>query len=99
MNVNSVDALSLSGALGETVHKFKPEEQEKFADFLSASIDAVENSMKAQDYSKNLLLAGDENNLHDVTIASTESQLTLNLAIAVRNKVVDAYTEVMRMNV
>jgi flagellar hook-basal body complex protein FliE len=40
---------------------------------------------------------GDLLDVHDLMIASTQASLTTQLTVAVRNKAVDAFNEVMRM--
>jgi flagellar hook-basal body complex protein FliE len=45
------------------------------------------------------LLVGETDNIHDVMIAMEKASLSLNLTLAVRNKVLDAYQEVMRMSI
>ncbi|NYG57032.1 flagellar hook-basal body complex protein FliE [Nocardioides perillae] len=42
---------------------------------------------------------GDLTNLHDYTIAATEAAVTTQLTVAVRNKAVEAFNEIMRMQV
>jgi flagellar hook-basal body complex protein FliE len=42
-------------------------------------------------------VTGDLTDIHDATIAATRAQVTLELVSAVRNKAVDAFTEIMRM--
>ena len=41
----------------------------------------------------------DLTDVHDYMIASTEAQLATQLTVAVRNKAVDAFNEIMRMQV
>jgi len=43
--------------------------------------------------------AGENIDVHQVMIASQEASVALNLAIQVRNKVVDGYQELMRVSV
>jgi flagellar hook-basal body complex protein FliE len=43
--------------------------------------------------------AGEPLDVHQVMIASQEAGVALNLALQVRNKLVDAYQEVMRVNI
>jgi flagellar hook-basal body complex protein FliE len=42
---------------------------------------------------------GDLSNLHDYTIAATEAAVTTQLTTAVRNKALEAFTEIMRMSI
>jgi flagellar hook-basal body complex protein FliE len=42
-------------------------------------------------------ITGDLNDIHNATIASTRAQVTLELVTAMRNKGVDAFNEIMRM--
>jgi flagellar hook-basal body complex protein FliE len=39
------------------------------------------------------------NNIHDVVIAQEKASLSLQLALQVRNKAVEAYQEMMRMQI
>jgi flagellar hook-basal body complex protein FliE len=40
---------------------------------------------------------GDLTDVHDYTIAATQARLTTELTVAVRNKAVEAFSEIMRM--
>ena len=42
---------------------------------------------------------GDLSNLHDYTIAATQAAVTTQVTVAIRNKAVEAFTEIMRMQV
>ncbi len=42
-------------------------------------------------------VTGDLTDIHDATIAATRAQVTLELVSAVRNKGVEAFNEIMRM--
>lgn len=61
---------------------------------------AVESLSAAQQRSAELAIravTGDLDDVHDYTIAATEAQVALELTAAVRNKAVDAFNEIMRM--
>ncbi|MGB3261796.1 flagellar hook-basal body complex protein FliE, partial [Paenisporosarcina sp.] len=45
----------------------------------------------------NQLVTGEVKDIHEVMIASQKASLSLQLTVQVRNKVVEAYQEVMRM--
>ncbi len=68
--------------------------------FSSALSGAIENIQGKQDLSSDLAVkavTGELENVHDYTIAATEAAVSLELAVAVRNRLVDAFTEIMRM--
>ena len=47
----------------------------------------------------NKLINGENVELHEVMIAAQKASITLNATIEIRNKVIEAYQEIMRMNV
>ena len=68
--------------------------------FGSVLTGAVENLQGLQATSNDLAVkavTGDLDDIHDYTIASTEAKVTLELTAAIRNKAVEAFTEIMRM--
>lgn len=70
-----------------------------FGTLLSNALDKVnELEMQSNEYKK-LLATGDIDNLHDVTIAAEKANIALQLTLSIRNKVVEAYKEIMRMQV
>jgi len=61
---------------------------------------AVDNLQQLQSTSNSLAIqavTGSLSDIHNATIASTRAQVTLELVAAVRNKGVDAFNEIMRM--
>ena len=75
------------------------ETQEKFGDFLKSAIDSVNANQKASDVATEKLIRGENIELHDVMIASQKASITLNATLEIRNKVIEAYQEIMRMPV
>ena len=70
-----------------------------FARMLSKAIDAVNRQeLEAQEAAR-LLAAGQISDIHTVTTAAQKAELALDLAVAVRNKVLEADQEVMRMQI
>ena len=61
---------------------------------------AVDNAQQLQSTSNELSIqavTGDLDDIHNATLASSRAQVTLELVAAVRNKGVDAFNEIMRM--
>lgn len=72
------------------------------ADFGSALKQAVNslNQLGSQADSTSMSLAkGDPIDIHEVMLANEQASLGFSMAVQVRNKLVDAYSEVMRMSV
>ena len=75
------------------------EAQTDFGDFLKSAIQSVNENQKASDIATEKLINGGNIELHDVMIASQKASITLNATLEIRNKVVEAYQEIMRMQV
>jgi flagellar hook-basal body complex protein FliE len=75
------------------------EAQKSFSNILKNTIDGVNNAQVRSDLLTNKLAAGEKVELHQVMIASQKASITLDATLEVRNKVVEAYQEIMRMQV
>lgn len=71
----------------------------QFSSLLKDALNKVNALQLQSDEYKQLLATGDVDNLHDVTIAAEKASIALQLTLAIRNKVVEAYQEIMRMQV
>lgn len=67
-----------------------------FQDVLTDFVSQVDNSQKDYDAAITAVANGETDNLHQVMIAQSQAQLSLKLAVEVRNKLVEAYKEAMR---
>ncbi|MDP4083031.1 MAG: flagellar hook-basal body complex protein FliE [Bacillota bacterium] len=75
------------------------ESQKSFASVLKDSINSVNDSQVEADSMTDKLAKGENVDLHQVMIAQQKANITLQAAIEIRNKVIDAYQEMMRMQV
>jgi len=76
--------------------------KDKVADFSSMLNDALENVNKLQTESTEAtesFINGETDNIHSVMLAGSKANLALQMTIQVRNKVMDAYNEIMNMQV
>ena len=65
-------------------------------------VDGIEGLEAMQDKTDRLSVqaaTGDLGAIHDYTIAATETSVATQLTVAVRNKAVEAFNEIMRMQV
>jgi flagellar hook-basal body complex protein FliE len=68
-----------------------------FSDMLSGAINEVESSRNAANNSVGQFLSGEGNDLHSTILSSQRADLEFQMFMQVRNKVVSAYQEVMKM--
>lgn len=73
--------------------------QENFANILKQSIENMDNVQAVSDQKTEALVNGDIENLHEVMIAAQKASITVDLTVQVQKKVIDAYNEIMRMQV
>jgi flagellar hook-basal body complex protein FliE len=75
------------------------ETQKSFADTLKDAIGSVNELQKTSDKAMQNLATGRTDNVADVMIAAEKADIALRLMVQVRNKIIDAYQEVMKMQV
>lgn len=68
-----------------------------FAHFLSDALHQVDNLQKNASTSAVKLLTGEEEYLHNVMLAYEKANLALQLTVEVRDRIIEAYHELMRM--
>ena len=92
---------ALSGLQGLLATQGTPGTQDAGgAGFANALTGAVDNLQQTQSASNTLAIqavTGDLNDIHTAMIASTRAQVTMELVAGIRNKGVDAFNEIMRM--
>jgi len=70
-----------------------------FADALKESIEKVNKAQTEADQAMQGLASGQVNNIHETMIAIEKANLSFNLMVQGRNKLVQAYEEIMRTQV
>ena len=97
---NRVERSIHSHELGETA-TFKPGDvmTSNFGELLQGTIDKVNVAQKDADAAIKNLVAGRTKNIHETMLTLERADMSLKLMMQVRNKVLEAYREVMRMQV
>ena len=78
-----------------------PEQGEgpSFAETLSQSLEKVNDLQKEADKAITEFVSGETGNIHETMIALNKADTAFRLTMQVRNKIVEAYNEVLRMQV
>ena len=70
-----------------------------FNDLVNIAIKQLNEAQTASETSMMQLAAGQNIELHNVVLAAQKASLTMQLALTVKNKITDAYKEIMSMSV
>lgn len=70
-----------------------------FADTLKKAVSDANQLQKKSDSAMQNLATGRTDNVAEVMIASEKADIALRVMVQVRNKIIDAYNEVMKMQV
>ena len=70
-----------------------------FMDYLNDAVADVSELQARAASLQDAYARGEYENVHDVIIAGQEAAIALDLVLAIRNQVVQAYEEIMRMQV
>lgn len=79
------------------VNKAVQDNSVNFKDLLFENLQKVSDYQLESEKMDELFAVGATDNIHDVTIASMKADLTINMAVEVTNKVLAAYSEIMRL--
>ena len=72
---------------------------ENFSRVIKETIESVNKQQVEADKSAAGLASGQHSNIHEVMIKMEEAEISLRLMVQMRNKVVEAYQEIMRMQI
>jgi flagellar hook-basal body complex protein FliE len=70
-----------------------------FADTLKEAVQTVNQLQKSSDQATQDLATGKTDNVANVMIAAEKADVALRVMVQVRNKIIDAYQEIMKMPV
>ena len=92
--------MSCRQATSQAQHGAAPVSGTDGSAFATSLTGAVDNLQQLQSTSNQLAVSavtGNLDDIHNATLAATRAQVTLELMATVRNKGVDAFNEIMRM--
>lgn len=94
--------MALAGArspLATVSNEKSGEAMDSFGEILSQAMNQVNNLQNQATDTSNSFAAGQIEDIHQVMIASEKADVALQFTIQIRNKLLDAYHEIMRMQV
>jgi flagellar hook-basal body complex protein FliE len=104
-----MDITTLSGVTSDYLNTFAQQnslvvgdDDDTFESVLSAAMQSVNetNDLQNTAESEEIRFAlGESDNTHDLLIAETKANIALQYTVAVRDKLVDGYKEIMQMSI
>jgi flagellar hook-basal body complex protein FliE len=92
-NIRSIEGLKPS-----EIERAQPKGNVSFAETLGQALGAVDKmQVQADDQASKVAMGG--GNLHEMSLSLEKADISMRLAVKVRNKLVEAHNEIMRMGV
>lgn len=101
MDISAISSLTTSGlqSISQSAKTTATTNTESVGDTFSNILTSLNESQTKADTLLTQLASGEDVDVADVMIATTENDVNFRVAMAIRDKLVDAYREVMRMSV
>lgn len=99
MNINKIDFKSFLNFEDKFQEEKKVEPEVNFGQILGDAMNKVNDLQLESQHYKELLAVGELENLHDLTIASEKANVALQATMSIRTKIVEAYKEIMRIQI
>ena len=94
---NFVPKVDVFENMGSNITKTNNEKSNNFSEILKESLDSLNEKQVNSDNITNDFIAGKDVEVHEMILATEEAKMSLQLAIQVSNKVVDAIKELNGM--
>jgi len=91
----------LSNTISQSINNLDNNSKSKvnFGEFLDQQLNKVNSLQKQDEDYKKMLAIGEVDNIHNAMIATEKADLALQLTLSIENKLMDAYKEIMRMQI
>ena len=74
-------------------------EGNNFSDLLKNALNSVNNAISEANEAQQQVLSGESTDIHNTMIALQKADVSLKMMLEVRNKILEAYQEVMRTQI
>lgn len=95
MKIESIPYINLN----RTENQVQKSNEIDFFQFLNKELNKVNDTQIKAEKAAMDLITGEATDIHQVMIATEEARLSLELAVGIRNKLVDAYQELTRLQI
>lgn len=97
MKINTINTNAIKNIQNNKNDKIN--KKENFTSIFKEKLDGVNQKQVEAEKATEKFIKGESVDIHQVMISTQEAKLSLELAVEIRNKVVDAYKEISRMQI
>lgn len=97
--IGSANSLAPSRSLFEMLETDKTDTSIPFSEYLDEALQNTNQLLLESDRIAADFAAGRTDNIHQVQIAAEKADIALQFTMQIRNKIMDAYNEIMRMQI
>lgn len=97
--VTPISAITQTHRLAASGDQGRDQSALSFGELLQQAFQSANRAQLSAEHAAQLLATGQVEDVHQVTILTEKANLSLQLMISIRNKLIDAYQEISRMQV
>ena len=99
MSVESIEFISEGADVSKLSGLKLSESSNSFGSWIGREMNSINQQIQNAEVQVQRLAAGEEDNLHHIMLTVEKAKLSFELALQVRNKLLEGYQEIMRMQV
>lgn len=97
-NKSSLSTITGTSSIDDSSNDTSSASGVSFADTLTSALNSVNDKQVSAEQTSDSLVKGDDVDIADVMLKSSEAKVSLQLAVEMRNKLVSAYNEITKMS-
>lgn len=99
MNIDQVGFLPLDFAVGSTTETETSHRGSEFSKWFNTQLAELNHQISESDSQLRMLATGETNNIHQVMLSLEKAKTSFELTLQVRNKLLEGYHDIMRMQI
>lgn len=99
MTIGAIESIVEGSGFSELTGLKTAGSSNTFGNWLAQEMAAVNQQIQSSEIQVQQLVAGEQDNLHQVMLSLEKASLGFELAVQVRNKLLEGYQDIMRMQV
>jgi flagellar hook-basal body complex protein FliE len=98
-SLSAIEGINQSLAPIQTTPSAQQSNSPDFVSMLTTGIDKLDHNIAAAEQSMNAFALGEQLSTHELMIAMEKARFSMQVAVEIRNRLVEAYAELTRMQV